>query len=59
MGRTVGPDRDCRETDSCLLNRDSVAAGTHDVHLIMEQGSYRVECQLDSQISTATLNVTA
>lgn len=89
----VAPIEVVAKADSCLLNRDSVAAGNHEVTVIMEEGSgwvrfvkdgkvlldrpvrdqssevdqselelqqgtYVVECEVDSQASTTELTVT-
>ena len=46
----VAPIEVVAKPDSCLLNRDSVAAGTHEVVVIMEVGSGRVRLTKDGEV---------
>ena len=46
----VAPIEVVAKPDSCLLNRDSVAAGTHEVVVIMERGSGRVRFVRDGRV---------
>ena len=46
----VAPIEVVAKVDSCLLNRDSVAAGTHEITVIMEQGTGRVRLLQDDRL---------
>ena len=46
----VAPIEVVAKPDSCLLSRDSVAAGTHEVVVIMEAGSGRVRLTKDGEV---------
>ena len=46
----VAPIEVVAKVDSCLLNRDSVAAGTHDTAVIIEQGTGRVRLLRDDRL---------
>ena len=46
----VAPIEVVAKPDSCVLNRDSVAPGTHEVAVIMEEGSGRVRLVKDGKV---------
>ena len=46
----VAPIEVVAKVDACLLNRDSVAAGTHDTIVIVEQGTARVRLLQDDRL---------
>lgn len=47
----VAPLEVVAKVDACLLNRDSVAAGTHDTAVIVEQGTGRVRLLQEGRVA--------